>query len=45
MSPMAWLLGVLTSPLWLGWLYLPWGPWRGLWRVAATGELTRIVLI
>jgi hypothetical protein len=28
MSPMAWLLGVLTSPLWLGWLYLPWGPWR-----------------
>ncbi len=28
MSPMAWLLLVLTSPLWLGWLYLPWRQWR-----------------
>lgn len=28
MTPMAWLLGVLTSPLWLGWLYLPWRQWR-----------------
>ena len=51
MTPMAWLLGVLTSPLWLGWLYLPWRQWQARpanpWRhrpLARGAALTLLLL-
>ena len=49
MTPMAWVLGVLTSPLWLGWLYLPWRQWRdhasGRWHPRPLARVTALALL
>jgi hypothetical protein len=50
MTPMAWLLGVLTSPLWLGWIYLPWRQWRdhpaaSRWHPRPLARVTALALL